>query len=189
MDGWFDAYSIPLGTTNSIRGPRVMCSRIRGSSWNTSTRPKPKRPVPRSSAIRWRLVVSRTRYVVFYFFISLSYHSYSLPPSQGCPREETGPHRAETRKPVWRGYRACSERRGVDELQYIRFPLNPLVRSLPSLGHSPLRPHMYMPPPQRYEHLTYVLSLLRNVFSCRAIKYERPPSSASSARPYIESRT
>jgi hypothetical protein len=51
-----------------------MCSRIRGSSWNTFTRPKLKRPVPKSSATRWRLVVSRTRCVQFilYFTPSLS---------------------------------------------------------------------------------------------------------------------
>jgi Ribosomal protein L19e len=66
---------------------------------------------------------------------------FPLTPSPGCPREETEPDRTETRKPVWRGYRTCSERRGVGECDcHVLLVHSPS----PSLGLSP-RPHMHMP--------------------------------------------
>ena len=56
--------SPPLqGTTRCTRSRRVTSSRTSVFSWSTSTRPRPRRPAPRSSRTRWRPAVSRTRYV------------------------------------------------------------------------------------------------------------------------------
>ena len=81
-----------------------MSSRTSVFSWSTSTRPRPRRPAPRSLRTRWRLAVSRTRYVY-----PCTHPSSAAPYRRhpGCPRaprcacagEEAGDPRRGARCP------------------------------------------------------------------------------------------
>ena len=53
------------GITPFTRSRRVTFSRTSVCSWSTFIKPRPRRPVQRSSPTKWRLAVSRTRYVAF----------------------------------------------------------------------------------------------------------------------------
>ena len=63
--------SFSKGTTLSTKNQRVTSSRTSVSSWSTFIRQRPKRPVQRSSATRWRPVASRTRYFAYILCVFL----------------------------------------------------------------------------------------------------------------------
>ena len=74
-------------TTPFTRNQRVTFSRTNVYSWNTSTRPRPRRTAQKSLPTRWRLVASRTRFVI----IDGLHHPYSLIHLSGCPRTPCRP--------------------------------------------------------------------------------------------------
>jgi hypothetical protein len=83
------------GTTRFTKSPRVTSSRTSVCSWSTSTRLRPRRPAQKSSATRWRLAASRTRYVLvtqsFLMVFSPQYLTTGSPgtPCRPCPGEAT----------------------------------------------------------------------------------------------------
>lgn len=104
-------------TTRSTRSPRVTSSRTSVFSWSTSTRPRPRRPVPRSSPTRWRPAVSRTRFVKKYFEMSSANANSAI---SGCSRASPSPCSREACCDP--GCRARSSRQGVNTCIHPRTP-------------------------------------------------------------------
>ena len=77
------------GTMNSTKSQRVTSSRTNVCLWSTSTKPRPRRPAPRSSPTRWRPAASRTRYVLDSFAIDTAelYQGYPRAPRRASTRE------------------------------------------------------------------------------------------------------
>ena len=132
-------------TTPSTRSRRVMCSRTSVSSWSTSIRPRPRRPVPRSSLTRWRLAASRTRRVTtIYVLHTIITHFYFLfPQLLGRP---PAPCRPCYREAV--SYHCCGTRirQGVNIHQYIVVDVLPLSAPLPCCPQFALPAQVLRPP-------------------------------------------